>query len=144
MVDENQRMIAKLEAAKEGNCYLDAEIEALYPRLRLWPALAEGYHYEHKANDHGSVDVLIVGNGERRRHSTIIPASYTTSLDAAIGLLPPDIYWMVGAGVVRPGEPLYGAILTHPNSMQEIATGETDVSAALACCIAALKAKIKE
>jgi hypothetical protein len=68
---------------------------------------------------------------------------YTTSLDAAVKLVPEGKWWTGGAGKTRPDERLYGAAIYEPvvGEPQRIADGEHDTSAAIALCIAALKAR---
>jgi hypothetical protein len=67
---------------------------------------------------------------------------YTSALDAALTLVG-DKWWMVGLGKTRDDEPLYGAAIYAPvvGEPQLIASGEHDASAALALCVAALKAR---
>jgi len=68
---------------------------------------------------------------------------YTTSIDAALTLVPEGMWWLIGAGQMRPEEPLYGAQIRKPG----FSTGGQVVSdaehncMAIALCIAALKAR---
>jgi hypothetical protein len=62
---------------------------------------------------------------------------YFCSLDAAETLVPKGHYWFVGAGKTRPDEPLYGAQTLIGDAV--VGEAETDVSAALALTIAALR-----
>lgn len=70
---------------------------------------------------------------------------YTRSLDAAMTLVLPDMFWMIGAGRLRPSEPLYASIIIRPNpdgvEGEEIGKGEHAFSPAIALCIAALNAR---
>ena len=68
-------------------------------------------------------------------------ARFTTSIDAALTLIPDDLFWLMSRGRVRPNEPLYGAQLYRDNgSDRPIAEAESD-HLAMAICIAALKAR---
>ena len=64
---------------------------------------------------------------------------YTESVDAAMTLIPDGFWWTVGAGRTRPDEPLYGAFIYDGDDL--VGSGETEVSAAIALCVAALKAR---
>lgn len=68
---------------------------------------------------------------------------YTSSLDAAVTLVPPNTYWHVGKGKLTADEPLYGAIVEEAklDSPVELGGGESDKHEALALCAAALKAR---
>jgi hypothetical protein len=71
---------------------------------------------------------------------------FTSSLDAALTLVPKGMWWLIGLGKTRPKEPLYGAqILLHgprpPYNADVLAEGEHDANPAIALCIASLKAR---
>lgn len=68
---------------------------------------------------------------------------YTTSLDAAVTLVPPNTYWMIGKGKESADEPLYGAIIETAllSRRVELGVGESDKHEALALCAAALRAR---
>lgn len=72
---------------------------------------------------------------------------FTSSVDAALTLVPDGTFWLLGAGRSRPGEPLYGCVISRPVGEPEqleehaLGTGEHDASLALAICIAAFKAR---
>jgi hypothetical protein len=80
---------------------------------------------------------IIFPHGEPYPHE---PARFTSSLDAALTLIPEGLYWLVGAGKVEPDEPLYGAQILR-TAADVIADGQHDATAALALAIAALKAR---
>ena len=64
------------------------------------------------------------------------------SLDAALSLVPEGCFWYVGAGKTREDEPLFGTMVQEAKfDGVELGIAETDVSAALALCLAALKAR---
>lgn len=75
-------------------------------------------------------------------HKTGGGPRYLDSIDDAIGLVPPGLYWLIGAGKTRPAEPLFGAQIIDPASGAVIAEAEGDVTAAHTICIAALKARM--
>lgn len=65
-------------------------------------------------------------------------APYTASLDSALILVPEGFYWLVGAGRVRPVEPMFGAQILRGSFV--VSGGESNSTAALALCAAALRA----
>jgi hypothetical protein len=67
-------------------------------------------------------------------------ANYVHSLDAAIHVVLPHRYWLIGKGKTRPTEPLYGAQVLIGE--QVTAEAESDVSPALALVIAGLKDRL--
>jgi hypothetical protein len=76
------------------------------------------------------------------------PACYTSSIDAALALVPEGMWWHIGAGRTRADEPLYGAVILWPGdnpkppyACDEVGAGEHPTSQAIALCIAALKAQ---
>lgn len=128
-------LIAKLESASEGSRELDAEIslaveagELVWRQTRYtgeqYPAIKRarenyigGFAFEHVPH-------------------------YTTSLDAALTLVPEGLYWIVGHGKTSPNELPFGAIISTPLPHREERGGaEHNASAALALCIASLKAR---
>lgn len=67
------------------------------------------------------------------------------SLDAALTLIAPDHWWMIGKGKCTDEEPMYGAqILGAFADGKVIAEADNDTSAALALCAAALRARARE
>jgi len=69
--------------------------------------------------------------------------AYTAGLDAALTLLHPDHWYLLGKGRARPDEPLYGVIIRAANLQEEITVAEAEhpASMAICVCLAALKAK---
>lgn len=67
-------------------------------------------------------------------------ARYTGSYDAARLLIPAGLFWLVSEGKTRPDEPLGGAQIRDPKSL-EIITEAEHQSAIIALCIAGLKAR---
>lgn len=65
---------------------------------------------------------------------------YTASLDAAMALVPEDMYWHVGHGRTRDDEPLGGASIIEPFTLKTFAEAEA-VTAALALTAASLRAR---
>ena len=73
--------------------------------------------------------------------TTVTPHFYTSSIDAALTLVPEGYFYFLGKGRLEPDEPLYGAqIIAMGAHDRPIGTGEHDISLALALCIAALAA----
>lgn len=64
---------------------------------------------------------------------------YTASIDAALTLIPDGMWWLIGKGRTRPDEPLYGVQILDGERV--VAEAETEASAALAICAAALRAR---
>lgn len=67
---------------------------------------------------------------------------FTTSIDDALSIIPDEFYWLLGKGKMREDEPPYGVqiLLTDGNADDVIAEAES-VSAPIAICIAALRAR---
>jgi hypothetical protein len=98
----------RVEKASEGHCYLDAEIEAtlkLYPKSYPWIA-----NFTDCRAIQGRVQVF---NDKGESSANWAPPSYTSSLDAAMTLVPEGLDWRVelcadircglGAAVYKPG-----------------------------------------
>ena len=68
-----------------------------------------------------------------------IPA-YSTSLDAALTLVPDGMWWLLGKGRTRPDEPLYGAKILlrsgHGYAVDVVAETEAHTPALAMCCAA--------
>ncbi|BAL75978.1 hypothetical protein [Bradyrhizobium cosmicum] len=62
---------------------------------------------------------------------------FTSSIDAAISLIPEGCYWHIGHGRTRADEPLGGAAICAPGSIEALAEAE-GATVALAICAAAL------
>lgn len=72
------------------------------------------------------------------------PPRFTTSLDAAVTLVPEETFWTMGKGKESDDEPMFGAIIetTGPSyAREEIGTGESRHGLAPALCAAALRAR---
>lgn len=72
--------------------------------------------------------------------------AYTASLDAALTLVPEGCDWLFtgsrsGDLTESPGKPFYGAILEKPTSSKPVGDGKSRANAAIALCIAALRAR---
>jgi hypothetical protein len=129
-------LIARLEKAEGPSRELDAEIfahigltELQESHCRSWCRMA------------GRTDLT------RERYIDAWAPAYTASIDAALTLVPDGMWWLIGAGRIRQREPLYGAqIMRHdpdpPYTSDVIAEGEHDAGAAVALCIAALRARL--
>ena len=69
---------------------------------------------------------------------------WSTSTDAALTLVPDGMWYLIGKGRTRPGEPLYGAQVLLPDRTglvsDVVADGQGHVQAT-ALCIAALRAR---
>jgi hypothetical protein len=76
---------------------------------------------------------------------------YTTSLDAALTLLPNGVDYLLGKGRLSEDEKQFGCIVFDPSAAakdhydedDEMATGEHEHSLAIAVCIAGLKTRMK-
>lgn len=66
---------------------------------------------------------------------------YTSSIDAAMTLLPDGVYWMAACGKRSVNEPLGACALYHPGVDQPFVQVEGH-TVAIALCIAALKARL--
>lgn len=76
--------------------------------------------------------------------SSRLPIAFTASLDDAVKLIPPGMFWLIGHGRDRPDEPIGGAQVFMPGD-EEIPLGEGEAAtAALAVCIAALEARLAQ
>ena len=127
-------LIAALEAATEPSRELDAEIAIavrLAPEGPGWWRSKPTWTWKHAS--HGpNVEPWAAPN-------------YTASLDAALTLVPGGLFWGVSAGKLTPREPLYGASILAPkdNALGDVlGEGESSASAAIALCIAALRARL--
>ena len=115
-------LIARLQAAEGPDRELDAEICALTaPDIGL-----------HRQDGEWFYDCSI-GRGRA------VISHYTASVDAALSLVPDNLFWLAGKARIQPSEPLYGAqLILPPNTL--VSEGEHNTSVAIALCIAALKA----
>jgi hypothetical protein len=135
-------LIARIAAATGPDRALDAEIAVALrivsdkaPKwLRRWTGPFALISFE--GSDPGQLGAMRP-NGE---NAVNWPAPrFTASLDAAITLIPDDLWWCIAKGKTRPDEPLYGAQILGGEKL--VAESECDGSAALCLCIAALKAR---
>ncbi len=144
-------LIARLEAATEGGRELDAVVWALVlPRSGV---AFDGYgepenflRYEYDANEDGSVDLYVVfASGDRHsmRRAKRKSPNYTTSLDAAMTLMPEG--WF--ASVMLFGEFFHATAFRPEWHSKEVLTDPRTIKAmnapkpALALCIVLLKAR---
>lgn len=121
-----QDLIARLEAATGPDRELDVKIiEAINPGSRWEP-------YSPKAR----IKWLMDESGQRTicYGKDRIP-NYTTSIDAALTLVPEGMGWEVGFGRYVPH---IGTVWTGKGKC----VGECDSNRAIALCIAALKARL--
>jgi len=140
-------LIARLEKAEGPSPHLDAEIALAI----LYPGWVRHPHVGNECPDWvqremwPSVEKFLAWRDHNEPVERAIAANYTASIDAALTLVPDGMWWLIGAGRIRQKEPLYGAqILRHdpdpPYTSDVIAEGEHDAGAAVALCIAALRA----
>ena len=151
-------LIAKLETAEKGSRELDALVwVAILPRDGEGFDgfdCPEGRHYEYDAEEDGKVNLYVVlGNKTSMRRAKRPAPHYTTSLDAALPLVPEG--WKivamsnVGGNAFQlmadklsenePPKDMSLAILLGDSA--EWVRGSHRGGAALALCIAALKAR---
>lgn len=133
-------LIARLEAASEGSRELDALVwvATLPPDgkgIDGYGLPDSGAHYEHEADEDGSVTMWVVWSIASRSKRARRPApAYTTSLDAALTLVPEDKAWCVEA------EP--GGFSAWVDAGGKATLGDARAPA-LALTIAALKARTR-
>ena len=124
-------LIAKLEAATEGSRELDAEIW-----LFVTPgATRKQSSYIHKATQ---IRCFIDETRQADGHLIIVP-HYTTSIDAALTLVPKSTLWAVGQ--MEDGPFCRLVILNKDGSYLDGAIESGGSTPALALCVAALKAR---
>lgn len=124
-------LIARVEAATEGSAELDLDIlNALGPRQWIWLDRRDET-ITHEQYGPGAVGNPVTSMDRLSR-----------SLDAAMTLIPDDLWWILGKGRTRPNEPLYGVQLRNPSGPDAVAAeAEHPTSIAVAICLAALKAR---
>jgi len=119
-------LIKQLQQAIGPDRKLDAEIwMTLYPEWRAYPR-----------DDHGEGDIAWITPRDGRSY---LATRYTGSVDDALSLIPKEMFYILGHGRVRSGEPLCGAQLLRPVTSEVIAEAESD-TLPIAICIAALRA----
>lgn len=123
------KLIAELEAATEGSRELDAKITAAVKGrvFKKWL----GYYYEFEGG--------VGGYGGNKQDMPL----YTTSLDAALTLVPEGMLWQVStaeseADVIWESSPSH---YTERAVGESWAADEDTFNPALALCIATLKAR---
>jgi hypothetical protein len=120
-------LIERLERASEGSAELDKAI-----------AFAAGYRARY------TVDGMTYFTPPAGDQSVMRPPPpFTESIDGALSLVPEGCFWIIARGKTRPDEPLFGARVMKDLLSREEVIGEAEheASAALALCIAALKAR---
>jgi hypothetical protein len=157
--------IAQIEAAKEGARELDA-IVAQAIGWKLWRSKHGYWNLDgpdgQRANtfndaqeprfdpDTGEKNPLYdVPPLERLAENADLPL-WTSSLDAAVKLIPAGTDWLLARGRLTKDEKQYGAVIYASDSVdggvppedREIGIGESESSLALAVCIAALRARL--
>jgi hypothetical protein len=124
-----QHILTRLEAASAPDRKIDIVIAQATD--------ANGYRIE----DDGTI--LVSGDqGDGPGWFNIgydVPA-FTSSVDAALTLIPEGLFYLVGIGRVRSGEPLAAAQILRPVTLDQVAEAEAD-TLPIAICIAALKAR---
>lgn len=119
-----QELIAKLEAATEGSRELDAEIAAA-----VYPFFAAG------AKVAGHPDP---GLRQCKPWGRVRASDCTTSIDAALTLVPPDCDWLIN------GRGNYAQVWEAKETGRDGSWGARARTAPLSLCIAALRARQKE
>lgn len=136
-------LLPRLRAATGPDRTLDAEIACVVramPRnapewLKRWSGPFAPISY--KGSNPGQIAAM---HSDGKAGVNWTSPEFTASVDAALTLVPDGAYWTVAAGKTRPDEPLYGCVIQTPGG-QIIGLAETDISAALAICIAAMEAR---
>lgn len=122
-------LIAELEAATEGSRELDAEIwwdvKPSQARTTYWNGAT--------GKPHPLIDLPRSGLGY---HGVCVSAPhYTTSLDAALTLVPEGWWWVINSGTQGLAKAILGARGSDAGAHEDAHTP------ALALCIAALRAR---
>lgn len=135
-------LIAALRAATGPDRELDAEIAAL---VRFVPSTAPRWLTEWGGSFKPAPDVhsgVVAAFGDSGNLAVWWEApKYTGSIDAAMTLLPDELWWLFGKGKTSEDEPLYGVRLFNPNDCEyAIAEAEHAASSVIALCVAALEA----
>ena len=123
-------IIAKLERAKEGSRGLDAAV-AVAAAVDLPSPMGEAKAYLKVPHKDDRCELGTYWLVQRSGDSLHSAPAYTTSLDAALTLVPEELSWMVSSGVVEM------AAIDDPSTNNPSIIAATT---ALALCIAALKA----
>lgn len=121
-------LIARLEAATEGNTDLSWAIAEHVGWTKFWSG-------QTIFCPPGVTEASLDAHPEDDRAITIAPP-FTTSLDAALTLVPESYAWSVQSSQQFPGQ----AWLYPPNNAADLEF-QADAPPALAVCIAALKAR---
>lgn len=126
----HQNIIARLQAASGPNRETDGLIWA-----------------EIDGRDVREADGMVLAKSRRPPHDECVVGykkppieRYTSSVDAALTLIPEGLFYLVGIGRVRSGEPLAAAQILRPVTLDQVAEAEAD-TLPVAICIAALKAR---
>lgn len=91
---------------------------------------------------------IMESNVEHRKESGVENCyfdspKYTASVDAALTLFPPNYYYLLGAGITRPDEPMFGAVIyADADGDTILGQGESNSSLPIAICIASLRARL--
>ena len=140
-------LIARLDAATRGSQELDAAIIARLVGGTFAQSPFNGaWCVYNGTNRNGQARLWEYARGdafgEKLWWTTARTEGLTSSVDAALVLVPDGCGCVLGAGRITPSEPLYGAVIfSDLSGRTEIGHGETNVSLALAVCIAALRAR---
>ena len=123
----NKDLIARLEAAEKGARRLDYAIA-----WKLGKIVPAPHEIERINGPSYNETVSLVGGGVSAGY---MPPHYTTSLDAALTLVPEDAEWEAGSAKLLPAG--YWASVVNKTTEYPVKLCSTP---ALAVCIAALKA----
>lgn len=115
-------LIRKLEEATEGNWELDFEIQQ---QVEGWRNLGGGWR-----------EILATGKREQWNYTRSSPA-YSTSLDAALTLIPEGTVWCLETNSTD----VFDCVITSPHMDRDHYQWSCAPTPALALCIAALKAR---
>lgn len=140
-----QKIIEKLKVAGPFSRVMDVEIHLAavgdpqfgYKRdketMRQVPSLLSEYFHAYS----GVID------GDDAIPDEVVPR-YTSSMDAAVKLIPDGMFWIAGYGRTRPDEPLAGAAVCKPDDqINPVGEAEGD-HLAICLCIAALEARLSQ
>ena len=153
--DRLSGLVERLEKATKGSREFDAEIFRVAFDADVWAyhenchidAQIQSGNWQKSREEHPDFDAegdailtwrYRIGDGPVAKYGEL--PRLTESIDAAMTLLYPGLYWMMAKGRLKPSEPLYAAQIIDAESGIAVTEAEHN-SLEICICIAALKAK---
>lgn len=84
--------------------------------------------------------VVVLRNTIANHFSTITPPPYTASIDAAMTLIPKNLFWSIAYGQMTEAEPLGACVIRTRGTLKVVAEAEA-ATVEIATVIAALKSR---